>query len=73
LNTTLANVVNVSDAEAGFVIRRGNFYYLFYNRGSCCNGSSSTYYIQVARSANPNGPYVDRNGAALSTTAELLF
>lgn len=73
LGATLTNVANVSDAEAGFVIRRGNFYYLFYNRGSCCNGTSSTYYMQVARSANPNGPYVDRTGAPLFNNTGTTF
>lgn len=73
LNSTLTNVATVNDAEAGFVIRRGDLYYLFYNRGICCAGSNSTYYIQVGRSTNPNGPYVDRNGVALANNSGTTF
>jgi arabinan endo-1,5-alpha-L-arabinosidase len=73
LNATLTNVATVNDAEASFVIRYGNFYYLFYNRGTCCAGTNSTYYIQVGRSTNPTGPYVDRNGAALASNSGTNF
>jgi arabinan endo-1,5-alpha-L-arabinosidase len=48
--------------EAAYVVNRGDFYYLFYNRGQCCDGASSTYYIQVGRSLSPTGPFLDKNG-----------
>jgi arabinan endo-1,5-alpha-L-arabinosidase len=48
--------------EAAYLISRGDYYYLFFNRGQCCQGASSTYYIQVGRSANPTGPFLDKNG-----------
>ena len=54
------------DNEAAFVIRHGGYYYLFFNRGICCNGSSSTYYIQVGRSTSPNSGFVDKSGRALT-------
>ncbi|HKX32060.1 MAG TPA: family 43 glycosylhydrolase [Blastocatellia bacterium] len=73
LNSTLINVANVNDAEAGYVVRHGGYYYLFYNRGICCNGTNSTYHIQVGRSINPNGPYVDRSGRALSNATGTPF
>jgi arabinan endo-1,5-alpha-L-arabinosidase len=73
LNSTLTNVVPVNDAEAGFVIRRDGFYYLFYNRGICCAGTNSTYNILVGRSTNPTGPYVDRNGSALGNNSGTPF
>jgi arabinan endo-1,5-alpha-L-arabinosidase len=48
--------------EAAYMIPHGDYYYLFYNRGQCCQGASSTYYIQVGRSDSPTGPFLDRNG-----------
>jgi len=57
LNSTKTNIANFSDAEASNVTRNGSYYYLFYNRGVCCNGTASTYYINVARATSPNGPY----------------
>ncbi|MBN2699471.1 MAG: family 43 glycosylhydrolase [Bacteroidales bacterium] len=48
--------------EASYVINHGNYYYLFFNRGQCCEGVNSTYYIQVGRSASPTGPFLDKNG-----------
>ncbi|MBO0799122.1 MAG: RICIN domain-containing protein, partial [Blastocatellia bacterium] len=46
-----------ADYEASYLIKEGHFYYLFVNRGFCCRGSNSSYYIQVGRSVNPLGPY----------------
>ncbi len=48
---------NHQDIEAPYIIRNGDYYYLFVNRGSCCNGLNSTYYVQVGRSTNVTGPY----------------
>ncbi|MDF7810603.1 family 43 glycosylhydrolase [Hymenobacter sp. YC55] len=52
--------------EAAYVKQRGGYYYLFINRGNCCQGSNSTYYIQVGRSTSPSGPFLDRNGVDLN-------
>ena len=57
LNSTKTNIVNVSDAEASYVVYRSPYYYVFYNRGVCCNGTSSTYYICTARATSPTGSY----------------
>ncbi len=48
--------------EAAYTLHHGDYYYLFFNRGQCCEGTSSTYYIQVGRSSSPNGPFLDKNG-----------
>lgn len=48
---------NHADIEAPYITRNGDYYYLFINRGACCNGASSTYYIQVTRSTSIWGPY----------------
>lgn len=48
--------------EAPYIVRHGNFYYLFVSFDSCCQGTRSTYNTVVGRSAAPDGPYVDRDG-----------
>ena len=53
--------------EASYVALHGGYYYLFVNRGTCCQGASSTYYIQVGRSTTPTGPFLDKNGADLNS------
>lgn len=55
------------DVEASCVIPHDGWYYLFINRGQCCQGSSSTYYIQAGRSESPTGPYLDKNGVNLAS------
>lgn len=55
-----------ADWEAPYIIREGNYYFLFANRGSCCKGTNSTYKIVVGRSTNIRGPYLDQNGVALT-------
>ncbi|WP_375437763.1 family 43 glycosylhydrolase [uncultured Hymenobacter sp.] len=52
--------------EAAYVKQHGSYYYLFINRGSCCQGSTSTYYIQVGRSTSPTGPFLDKSGVDLN-------
>ncbi|MBN1924578.1 MAG: family 43 glycosylhydrolase [Prolixibacteraceae bacterium] len=48
---------NHQDIEAPCITKHDNYYYLFVNRGACCNGLQSTYYMRVARSENVKGPY----------------
>ncbi|MBN2215271.1 MAG: family 43 glycosylhydrolase [Bacteroidales bacterium] len=43
--------------EAPYLFKEGDYYYLVVNRGNCCQGVNSTYYITVGRSANVTGPY----------------
>lgn len=60
------------DVEAAYVKQRGSFYYLFINRGACCRGVNSTYYIQVGRSTSPTGPFLDQNGVDLNNNGGTL-
>ncbi|MFD2720469.1 RICIN domain-containing protein [Hymenobacter monticola] len=57
---------NSSGSEAPYIVRNGSYYYLFLNKGACCKGSNSTYYIQVGRSTSVTGPYLDKNGVDLN-------
>ncbi|HVV73152.1 MAG TPA: arabinan endo-1,5-alpha-L-arabinosidase, partial [Verrucomicrobiae bacterium] len=48
--------------EASCLTRHGDYYYLFVNWGSCCQGPKSTYNIRIGRSKSISGPYVDKAG-----------
>jgi arabinan endo-1,5-alpha-L-arabinosidase len=48
--------------EAAYVIKHGEFYYLFTSRGGCCDGEKSTYHLVAGRAKSPLGLYVDRDG-----------
>jgi arabinan endo-1,5-alpha-L-arabinosidase len=45
--------------EAPALFKEEGYYYLVINRGSCCNGVNSTYYMIVGRSKSVKGPYSD--------------
>ena len=45
------------DMEAPYITRDGGYYYLFVNRGACCKGVNSTYYVEVQRATSITGPY----------------
>ena len=57
--STVVKVAGGSGAswEAPYMIKEGSYYYLFVNRGACCQGVNSTYYIVVGRATSPTGPY----------------
>ena len=57
--------VNSGSVEAPFIIRKGDFYYLFVSFDFCCRGVDSTYHVMVGRSETITGPYVDRDGLAM--------
>jgi arabinan endo-1,5-alpha-L-arabinosidase len=61
LNSSRWDLVN-GEVEGPYLIENGEFYYLFFQRGLCCSGLNSTYYVQVGRSTSITGPYVDQNG-----------
>ncbi|ADW68877.1 family 43 glycosylhydrolase [Granulicella tundricola] len=52
--------------EAPFIVRHGQFYYLFTSWDLCCRGLKSTYKTMVGRSLSITGPYLDRDGVPLS-------
>jgi len=57
--------VNSRSIEAPFIVRRGAYYYLFASFDFCCRGADSTYRTMVGRSAEVQGPYVDKAGVAM--------
>ena len=52
--------------EAAAILKHERYYYLFVNWGLCCRGLDSTYEIRVGRSRSIAGPYLDKDGRALS-------
>lgn len=59
--------------EGPYLLRNGSFYYLFFQRGLCCNGLNSTYYTVVGRSSSVTGPYVDKNGVSVLNGGGSVF
>jgi arabinan endo-1,5-alpha-L-arabinosidase len=54
--------------EAPYVVERGDYFYFFGSRGTCCRGGDSTYHVVVGRAEEIRGPY--RNRAEERLTAE---
>ena len=52
------------------MIYRNGYYFLFYNKGGCCAGIASTYYMVMGRSASPKGPFLDKSGKSLRLTGQ---
>ncbi|NJC21384.1 arabinan endo-1,5-alpha-L-arabinosidase [Arthrobacter pigmenti] len=48
--------------EAPYIMKKGDYYYLFVSFDSCCRGGDSTYKIAVGRSKSVKGPYLDKEG-----------
>lgn len=61
---TYANENNPT--EAPFIMRHGNYYYLFVSFDYCCRGVESTYKVVVGRSKNVTGPYLDKDGVDMA-------
>lgn len=51
--------------EAPFIIRHGDYYYLFASFDRCCQGAASTYNVRVGRAKEITGPYLDRAGQSM--------
>jgi arabinan endo-1,5-alpha-L-arabinosidase len=51
--------------EGAGIVYHDGYYYLFMAVDTCCRGISSTYHIQVGRSADITGPYTDASGTAM--------
>ncbi len=58
--------------EGAFIIRKGDWYYLFASYDFCCRGVNSTYYTVACRSRDVTGPYVDRDGHKMTNDGGFL-
>nr|UMZ45333.1 hypothetical protein [Paramyrothecium sp.] len=69
LNKNLVSIAarpnNGGELEAPYIVRRGDYYYLWVSFDRCCRGADSTYRIMVGRSKSVTGPYVDRSGKSM--------
>jgi arabinan endo-1,5-alpha-L-arabinosidase len=52
--------------EAPFIVRNGDFWYLFASFDRCCRGVDSTYNVVVGRSKAITGPYLDKEGKPMT-------
>jgi hypothetical protein len=55
-----------ADWEGSCITKNNGYYYLWANRGACCNGVNSTYTIVVGRSTSVTGPYLNQAGTNLT-------
>lgn len=66
----LASTSDGEVIEGSFIFKTGNYYYLFYSKGSCCGydktrpAAGKEYRIMVCRSTSPTGGFKDKNGVA---------
>ncbi|HEV2895657.1 MAG TPA: family 43 glycosylhydrolase, partial [Actinomycetota bacterium] len=51
--------------EGAYVLRHGDWYYLFASEANCCAGPTTGYSVFTGRSRSPRGPFVDRDGISL--------
>jgi arabinan endo-1,5-alpha-L-arabinosidase len=54
--------------EGAYVVRRGGWWYLFASTANCCAGPTTGYSVQVGRSRDLRGPYLDREGVPLTAS-----
>lgn len=59
--------------EGTYIHKHEGQFFLFQSLGSCCNGLSSTYNIQVGRADNLKGPYFDRQNVPLMKSSGSLL
>jgi arabinan endo-1,5-alpha-L-arabinosidase len=72
-DSKLFSIAYNESIEASYLCREGDYYYLFVNWGSCCQGPKSTYNIRIGRSRSVTGPYLDKAGVDLLQGGGSLF
>jgi arabinan endo-1,5-alpha-L-arabinosidase len=59
--------------EGPFIFKKDKYYYLFVSWDYCCRGEKSDYKVVVGRSEKATGPYLDKNGVAMSQNGGTLI
>jgi arabinan endo-1,5-alpha-L-arabinosidase len=72
-DSKLFSIAHNESIEASYLCRHDDYYYLFVNWGSCCQGPKSTYNIRIGRSKSVTGPYLDRAGVDMLNSGGSLF
>jgi arabinan endo-1,5-alpha-L-arabinosidase len=52
--------------EGAYVVRHGDYYYLFGSSANCCAGPTTGYSVYVGRSGSPTGPFLDKEGQSMT-------
>lgn len=52
--------------EAPFIFKKFDYFYLFASYDYCCRGAKSTYKMRIGRSKSLTGPYLDKDGKAMT-------
>ena len=66
LTDDMMQVAQPEAVEAPFIMKHGDYYYLFVSFDYCCRGKDSTYKVVVGRSKSAIGPYVDKEGKPMA-------
>ncbi|HET6994170.1 MAG TPA: arabinan endo-1,5-alpha-L-arabinosidase, partial [Chitinophagaceae bacterium] len=59
--------------EAPFIFKKDKYYYLFVSWDYCCRGEKSDYKVVIGRSEKVVGPYLDKNGVAMTQNGGSLI
>ena len=54
--------------EGTYIVQHGGWYYFFGSATNCCNGSLTGYSVFAARSRSLLGPFVDKDGVAITAS-----
>ena len=63
--STEVQVAQSDRYEGAYVVKHDGYFYLMVSAGGCCAGQLSGYGVYVARSQNPLGPYIDKDGNSM--------
>ncbi|MDP4261250.1 MAG: arabinan endo-1,5-alpha-L-arabinosidase [Bacteroidota bacterium] len=66
-------VITKALGEGVFIIKGGEYYYIFASRGICCKGMQSTYQMVMGRSKDVKGPYLNKEGKSWVDNNYTLF
>lgn len=64
---TLIGIDNFGEGASFW--KHNGYYYLFFSTAGCCDGPLSGYSVLVGRARSPMGPFLDKDGAALTDFA----